>query len=260
MRPADVQTACPARADARRHVERAATSSRRICLPTRRCAIALLLAVMGSPDPRQIDGARRRRSADQQGRDRDRSRRGPASTSTTCSLQVFVDEAVVDRRPNCGNMLAGVGPFAIERGLVPARDGETAGPIFMVNTGNRRGRASSRRRAGVPTLRRRCANRRRARHAAPIGSTFSTPPARRAARCCRPATRVDVVDGVACTLIDNGMPVVVLRARDVGTPGTRARESSMTIQALKARIEAIRLAGRPHDEPRRRGRRRSCRR
>jgi 4-oxalomesaconate tautomerase len=46
-----------------------------------------------------------------------------------------VDEAIVTDAQNCGNILAGVGPFAIERGLVPARDGETPVTIFMENTG-----------------------------------------------------------------------------------------------------------------------------
>src|SRR6202023_1618977 len=49
--------------------------------------------------------------------------------------QVLLDEARVDTIPNCGNMLAGVGPFALESGLFPARDGETILSIRTINTG-----------------------------------------------------------------------------------------------------------------------------
>ena len=48
---------------------------------------------------------------------------------------MFVDQAIVTDAQNCGNILAGVGPFAIERGLVAATDGETRVAIFMDNTG-----------------------------------------------------------------------------------------------------------------------------
>ncbi|HOB96157.1 MAG TPA: PrpF domain-containing protein, partial [Aquabacterium sp.] len=51
--------------------------------------------------------------------------------------QVGVGQRSVDTRPNCGNMLSGVAPFAIEQGLVPARDGETTLRVFNVNTRSR---------------------------------------------------------------------------------------------------------------------------
>jgi 4-oxalomesaconate tautomerase len=95
---------------------------------------ALLLGIMGSPDPRQIDGmgggdplsskvAIVRRS-DKAGVDVD-----------FLFLQIMVDQAVVTDAQNCGNILAGVGPFAIERGLVTAQDGQTDVRIYMQNTG-----------------------------------------------------------------------------------------------------------------------------
>src|SRR5690606_10722994 len=95
---------------------------------------AFLLRVMGSPDPRQIDGmggadpltskvAVVRKSA------------RPDVDVDYLFLQVFVDRPVVTDAQNCGNILAGVGPFAIERGLVAARDGATEVRIFMENTG-----------------------------------------------------------------------------------------------------------------------------
>ncbi|HEX7741718.1 MAG TPA: PrpF domain-containing protein, partial [Sphingobium sp.] len=95
---------------------------------------AFLLRVMGSPDPRQIDGMG--------GADPLTSKVAVVRRSTRegvdvdyLFLQVFVDQAIVSDAQNCGNILAGVGPFAIERGLVPARDGETRVAIFMENTG-----------------------------------------------------------------------------------------------------------------------------
>lgn len=85
---------------------------------------AFLLRVMGSPDPRQIDGMG--------GADPLTSKVAVVRKSARAGvdvdylfLQVFVDRAIVTDAQNCGNILAGVAPFAIERGLVPARDGET---------------------------------------------------------------------------------------------------------------------------------------
>ena len=99
---------------------------------------ALLLAVMGSPDKRQIDGLG--------GAHPLTSKVAIVSRSTQpdCDVdylfaKVSVREARVDTRPKCGNMLAGVGPFAIEQGLVPAdREGQTTTVrVYDVNTRSR---------------------------------------------------------------------------------------------------------------------------
>ena len=95
---------------------------------------ALLLRVMGSPDPRQIDGMGGADPLTSKIAVVSRSER-PGIDVDYLFLQVFVDQALVTDAQNCGNMLAAVGPFAIERGLVPAQDGETDVAIFMVNTG-----------------------------------------------------------------------------------------------------------------------------
>ena len=93
----------------------------------------ILLAVMGSPDKRQIDGIG--------GADPLTSKVAIVSRSSRPGIdvdylfcQVWVDKAEVSTQQNCGNILAGVAPFAIERGLVAANDGETQVRIFMVNT------------------------------------------------------------------------------------------------------------------------------
>lgn len=95
---------------------------------------AALLAIMGSPDIRQIDGMG--------GADPLTSKVAVVSKSTRKGvdvdylfLQIFVDQPLVTDAQNCGNILAGVGPFAIERGLVAAKNGETPVTIYMENTG-----------------------------------------------------------------------------------------------------------------------------
>ncbi|HSM20044.1 MAG TPA: PrpF domain-containing protein, partial [Hyphomicrobiales bacterium] len=94
---------------------------------------ALLLRIMGSPDPRQIDGMGGADPLTSKVAVVKRSDR-PGAEVDYLFLQVFVDKAIVTDAQNCGNMLAGVGPFAIERGLVPADHGETDIAIFMENT------------------------------------------------------------------------------------------------------------------------------
>ena len=95
---------------------------------------AVLLRIMGSPDLRQIDGMG--------GADPLTSEVAVVKPSTRSNvdvdylfLQVFVDQPIVTDAQNCGSILAGVGPFAIERGIVLAEDGETAVRISMENTG-----------------------------------------------------------------------------------------------------------------------------
>src|ERR1700727_4093091 len=90
----------------------------------------LLLRVMGSPDPRQIDGVG--------GAHPLTSKVAVVAPSALPGididylfLQVMVDKAIVTDKQNCGNILAGVGPFAVERGLVPARGDQTSVPIRM---------------------------------------------------------------------------------------------------------------------------------
>jgi len=94
----------------------------------------LLLRVMGSPDPRQIDGVG--------GAHPLTSKVAVVAPSALPGidvdylfLQVMVDQAIVTDKQNCGNILAGIGPFAVERGLVPADGDQTSVRIRMVNTG-----------------------------------------------------------------------------------------------------------------------------
>ena len=204
---------------------------------------AFLLRVMGSPDTRQIDGMG--------GADPLTSKVAIVSRSTRegidvdyLFLQVFVDQAIITDAQNCGNILAGVGPFAIERGLVAAVDGETKVAIYMENTGQTaiatvqtpgakvayQGDAKI---DGVPGT------------AAAIPLEFRETAGSSCGALLPTGNAFDLIDGVACTLIDNGMPCVVLRADDVGATGYEDRDTLDNATDLKARIEAIRLQAGP---------------
>src|SRR6185312_12912914 len=90
----------------------------------------VLLAAMGSPDTRQIDGMGGAHPLTSKVAIISPPSRSDADLDYLF-LQVVVDEARVDASQNCGNILAGVGPFAIEEGLVPAKDGHTDVRIHM---------------------------------------------------------------------------------------------------------------------------------
>jgi 4-oxalomesaconate tautomerase len=203
----------------------------------------LLLGVMGSPDPRQIDGMG--------GADPLTSKVavvGPSAHPDAdvdyLFLQVFVDQALVSDAQGCGNILAGVGPFAIERGLVAAQDGETPVRIRMVNTGE-----IAEARVATPG--------RRVRYdgaaaidgvpgtAAPIPLLFRGLAGSMCGAALPTGRAVDVIEGVAATLIDYGMPCVILRAADFGLSGDEAPAALEADALLKARIEAIRLQAGP---------------
>lgn len=201
---------------------------------------AFLLRVMGSPDRLQIDGMGGADPLTSKVAVVAKSQR-PGVDVDYLFLQVFVDQAIVSDAQNCGNILAGVGPFAIERGLVAAEDGETQVTIFMENTGQIAvatvqtpggvvrydGEA---RIDGVPGSH------------APIPLEFRETAGSSCGALLPSGKAVDMVEGVAVTLIDNGMPCVVMQAADVGITGYEDRDWLDGNAGLKARIEAIRLA------------------
>jgi 4-oxalomesaconate tautomerase len=198
----------------------------------------LLLRLMGTPDPRQIDGL------------------GGATTLTSkvavvsasdepevdvdyLFLQLGVEEATVSDRQNCGNILAGVGPFAVERGLVPAGQDETSVRIRMVNSdsvavatfptpGGRveyRGDVAI---AGVPGT------------AAPVVLAF-TDTEGSATGALLPTGHVrDTVEGIDVTCVDNGMPVVLALAESFGATGYETHEELAADAVLLERIDTFR--------------------
>ena len=201
---------------------------------------AFLLRVMGAPDERQIDGIG--------GADPLASKVALVKKSTRDDadvdylfLQVFVDQAVVSDAQNCGNILAGVGPFALERGLVKAeQNGEVSVRIFMQNTGQiavarvmvKDGEVQYEgdgRIDGVPGF------------SAPVPITFKDTAGSSCGALLPTGNTLDVIDGVEVTCIDNGMPVVVMRAHDMGISGTESREALEANDELRAKLESIRL-------------------
>jgi len=204
---------------------------------------AFLLRVMGSPDPRQIDGMG--------GADPLTSKVAVVSKSAHDGvdvdylfLQVFVDQAIVTDSQNCGNMLAAVGPFAIERGVIRATGEKTRVGIFMVNTGQT-AVASVPTPGGVPTYAGGARIDGVPGSAAPIPIEFHDTAGSSCGALLPTGNAADLIDGVACTLIDNGMPCVVFKAADVGATGYEDRETLDAATDLKARIEAIRVQAGP---------------
>ena len=201
---------------------------------------SFLLRIMGSPDPRQIDGMGGADPLTSKVAIIKKSQR-PGADVDYLFLQVFVDQAIVTDAQNCGNILAGVGPFAIERGLVDAQDGETRVAIYMENTGQLAiatvqtpGRIvryeGDARIDGVPGT------------AAPIPLEFRDTAGSSCGAMLPTGNAIDEVDGVPVTLIDNGMPCVIIKAQDVGITGYEDRDTLDADVTLKARIEKIRLA------------------
>ncbi|MGI9420419.1 MAG: 4-oxalomesaconate tautomerase [Geminicoccaceae bacterium] len=204
---------------------------------------ALLLRIMGSPDTRQIDGVG--------GADPLTSKVAVVRPSTRSDvdvdylfLQVFVDQPIVTDAQNCGNILAGVGPFVIERGIVPLIDDETTVRIFMENTGqiaiariatpdgciSYDGEAQI---DGVPGT------------AAAIPIAFQDTAGSTCGALLPTGNPVDVIDDIEVTLIDNGMPCVILRASDVGITGEESPAELEANESLRTRLEKIRLKAGP---------------
>jgi 4-oxalomesaconate tautomerase len=204
---------------------------------------AFLLRVMGSPDSRQIDGMGGADPLTAKVAVVKPSERDDADVDYLF-LQVFVDQPIVTDAQNCGNILAGVGPFAIERGLVQPEGDETEVSIYMENTGQiARARVSTPNGKvnyvgdasidGVPGT------------SAAVPITFEDTAGSSCGALLPTGNTVDTIDGVEVTMIDNGMPVVVMRAEDMGITGTESREELEANEALRARLESIRLQAGP---------------
>jgi 4-oxalomesaconate tautomerase len=202
----------------------------------------LLLRVMGSPDPRQIDGVG--------GAHPLTSKVAVVSPSTLPGidvdylfLQVMVDKAIVTDKQNCGNILAGIGPFAVERGLVPAQAGRTHGGetsvrIRMVNTdgivtatfptqGGRPRYDGDTAIDGVPGT------------AAAVVLDFEDSGA--GASVFPTGNVTDVFGGILVTCVDNGMPVVVVAAASLGKSGSESIADLEGDEELNKRVAELRL-------------------
>lgn len=199
----------------------------------------VLLAAMGSPDMRQIDGMG--------GAHPLTSKVAVVSKSDSSDsdvdylfLQVMVDQGVVSDAQNCGNILAGVGPYAIEAGLVSVSGPTTDVRISMLNTGAKavatvqtpnavveyEGNA---RIDGVPGT------------AAPVPIEFLDIAGSSCGALLPTGQVKEFIDGLEVTCIDNGMPVVLLKASDFGLSGRELPEELEANTELKASIESIRI-------------------
>lgn len=198
-----------------------------------------LLAIMGSPDGRQIDGIGGAHPLTSKVAIVSRSERDGVDVDYLF-LQVTPDTGMISDAQNCGNMLAGVGPFAIERGLVRAQNTETTVRVYMVNSDSRAdlivqtsdGQVIYTGDAHIDSVPK--------SHAPILQNYFGTAGAQCGALL--PTGQViDVIDGTECTLVDNGMPSVLLRAADFGLSGYESPEDLESNEDLKGRLESIRL-------------------
>ncbi|HEU5470438.1 MAG TPA: 4-oxalomesaconate tautomerase [Actinophytocola sp.] len=199
----------------------------------------LLLRVLGSPDPRQIDGIG--------GAHPLTSKVAVISPSAESDvdvdylfLQLGVEQATVSDRQNCGNLLAGVGPFAVERGLVAAGAERTTVRIRMVNSKSVAvatfptpdgavDYAGDTAICGVPGT------------AAPVTLDFADTAGSACGALLPTGSRCDVIDGVEVTCVDNGMPVVVAAASELGVTGYETVAELAADAELAERVRSLRL-------------------
>ena len=159
-------------------------------------------------------------------------------------VQVVVGGNATDRTQNCGNILAGVVPFALEQGLLSIDGSETSVRVYMVNSdsicevivqtpGGHVEYGGDARIDGVPGT------------AAPVICNYMDVAGSATGALFPTGHIIDVIDGVQITCIDNGMPVVLLRASDLGRTGYEQRDDLNKDDELKGKLESIRLQAGP---------------
>src|SRR5438067_2429253 len=206
--------------------------------PARRDAV--LLSVMGSPHALQVDGIGGSNTLTSKVAIVSRSEREGADVDYLFA-QVSVTEAFVDTSPNCGNMLAGVGPFAIEAGLIPAQAGTTTVRIYNVNTKRLiEARIATPNNTvtydgdaaidGVPGT------------AAPVHLAFLGAAGSKTGKLLPTGSPVDTVEGMEISCVDAAMPVVIARAADFGKSGYESVSELNADTAFMARLEKTRIA------------------
>lgn len=198
----------------------------------------VLLAVMGSPHDYQVDGIGGANPLTSKVAIISKSRRTGADVDYLFA-QVLINEKLVDTKPNCGNMLVAVGPFAIEAGLVPAGDPETTVRIFNVNTqalvesivqtpGGVVTYAGDAAIDGVPGT------------AAPVKLNFKSAIGSVTSKLLPTGRALDVIEGVDVSCVDVAMPMVLMRAEQFGKTGHETASELDADKALFIRMEAIR--------------------
>lgn len=199
----------------------------------------VLLAAMGSPDNRQIDGLG--------GADPVKSKVAIVSKSDEAGVdvnyhfaQVKIDEPIVDTKPSCGNMLIGVGPFSIERGLVEAQDGLTKVIIRDVNTGMKIEETvrtpnkivsyeGDLKIDGVPNP------------GSPVDLNFLEVIGSKTKKLFPTGNKIDKINGIECSMVDSAMPVLFFRASDFGVTGNESHIELNQKQDLIDKMNEIRI-------------------
>jgi len=200
---------------------------------------AVLLSVMGSPHQIQVDGIGGSHSVTSKVAMISKSKRSDADVDYLFA-QVQINESIVDTKPNCGNMLVAVGPFAIEAGMVPAKNGETPVRIFNVNTqslveaivqtpGGQVSYEGDAAIDGVPGT------------AAPVGINFQSAIGSVTKKLLPTGKPLDVIDGVEASCVDVAMPIVLMRAEAFGKSGHETAVELDADRELLKRMEAIRV-------------------
>ena len=198
----------------------------------------VLLAVMGSPHDYQVDGIGGANPLTSKAAIISKSRHAGVDVDYLFA-QVLINEKLVDTKPNCGNMLVAVGPFAIESGLVPARHPETTVRIFNVNTQalvdsivqTPHGKVTYAGDAaidGVPGT------------AAPVKLNFRSAVGAVTGKLLPTGRPLDVIDGVDVSCVDMAMPMVLIPAEQLGKTGHESADELDADKALFTRMEAIR--------------------
>ena len=198
----------------------------------------VLLSAMGSPDARQIDGLGGATMLTSKIAIVTPSKRQGIDVDYLFA-QVWLDEAIVDTTPSCGNMLAGVGPFALERGIIKTTENETHVNIFNVNTqskieaivqtpGGMVTYAGNQHIDGVPGT------------GAPIFLNFTHVMGSKCGTLLPTGKTQEEIDGIPVSCIDVAMPMVIMRANDLGIIDYEASAISSN-KTLMRRVENIRL-------------------
>ncbi len=202
-----------------------------------------LIGAIGASDPLQLDGVGGGSTLNSKVAIVSRSSQAGCDIDYLFA-QVGVGHRSVDTRPNCGNMLSGVAPFAIEQGLVPAMDGTTSVRVYNVNTKSRidvtvrtpGGRVTYEGDARIDGV---------AGTAAPILLNFLDAWGAVTGQVFPTGKRIDTIDGIHVTCIDAAMPLMIVRAGDLGVTGRERPAALDANTALLDRLESLRLeAGR----------------
>jgi len=200
---------------------------------------AVLLSVMGSPHEIQVDGIGGAHSVTSKVAMVRQSQR-PGVDVDYLFAQVEINEQRVDTKPNCGNMLVAVGPFAIDQGLIAAQNGETPVRIYNVNTQSVV-EAIVQTPGGVVNYEGAAAIDGVHGTAAPVGINFAATIGSVTKQLLPTGKPLDIIDGIEVSCVDVAMPVILMRAEAFGKTGYETANELDADKDLFKRLEAIRL-------------------